>query len=144
MKNNTYWYRLLTHFEKQGYIQNGLTIPFIIGARSVIEPDKKIQSVKSLINDFKNSGYFISILKCDTIGEIVFNISNANDSIHYAKVENIVIIDDLIKTPNNLEDIITYLDNLYSEKIFNKTYSLNHGEWTAFTEIELQHINELR
>ena len=143
MKNRKYWHRLLTHFEKRGYIQNGLTIPFIIGARSIIEPGQENQSVKSLINDFKNSGCFISILKCDTIDELVFNILNTKEHVHYPKVENFVIIDDAIKTPNNLQDLITYLENLYAEKIFNKTYSLNHGKWTAFTEIELQQIEEL-
>ncbi len=67
MKSEKYWYKLLTHFERNGYFENGLTIPFIIGSRKFIEPEQRIQTVQELISEFSNSDCFINVLKCDLI-----------------------------------------------------------------------------
>lgn len=45
MINDVYWFKLLNHFNQKGYINNGLTLPFIIGSRSVIEPKESLQTI---------------------------------------------------------------------------------------------------
>lgn len=144
MLNNKYWFKLLSHFENKGYIHNGLTIPFIIGSRRFIQPFAEIQDIEELINDFRTSGHFISIFKCNSIGEFVLNISNENDKLIYGGFENFVFIDNSFSDIKSFEELNTYFKERYSEKIRKEQYSLNSGKWTYFTEIELKRLEEIK
>jgi hypothetical protein len=59
MSENTepFWYRLITDELDRGVIFNGLTIPYIIGAKSLIDDSYEVneESVSLLLNEFVNS-----------------------------------------------------------------------------------------
>jgi len=132
MKANKYWYKLLTHFEKKRYFQNGLTLPFIIGSRKFIEPQKNIQSIEKLISDFNNSDCYINVLKCNLIGEYVFRISNSEDRKIYGGIGNFVITDNSFSGYKNYSEISIELEKLYNETIIAEKFSRNIGEWNFF------------
>jgi uncharacterized protein YutD len=132
MKSEKYWYKLLNHFERNGYFENGLTIPFIIGSRKFIEPEQRIQTVQELIFEFSNSDCFINVLKCDLIGEYVFRISDTESKKIYGGIENFVIIDNSFFGFKNHNEIAMELEKLYNDIIKGEKFSKINGEWQSF------------
>ena len=110
MISHKYWYQFIEHFDKKRYVQNGLTIPFIIGSRKIIEPSKKQQTIKELFDDIRVSDCYISVLFCDYIGEFVFSISNEEDKNIYGGFDNLIVIDDSFSYANEFSDIVTELE----------------------------------
>lgn len=145
MINDTYWFKLLNHYNKKGYINNGLTLPFIIGSRSVIEPKKDLQTINGFFQDVENSKIYISILKCDTIGEYVFNISKQFDFKIYGGFKNIVDIDGLFNDYKSLKDFSDYLTEIHMKHLNKNVYSKNEfGKWEGFSvNLDLPRLKEL-
>jgi hypothetical protein len=139
MTKDKYWHKLLTHFYNKNYFRNGLTLPFIIGSRTIIEPDKQIQSVTELLTEIKNSNTYLSILKCGYIGELVFSISNKTDF-------EIYDIDSSYTNKINFTEFCILLEKQYSELIKNSLFSRNSfGAWENYTaEKDIPRINELK
>lgn len=123
----------------------GLTLPFIIGSRTIIEPDKVLQSISELLEEAKHLNIYLSVLKCDYIGELVFSISSLTDFDIYGGFENIVDIDGNFKEKINFTHFCELLENQYSDTINKSKYSRNSfGEWEYFTEeIDLPRLKEL-
>jgi hypothetical protein len=142
MNERPYWHKLLDLFERKNYFRNGLTIPFIVGSRQYIEPSKKLQAIGELINEINNSSYYVSILKCDAIGEYVFSLSSLNDHKIYGGVDNIVTID-TFDTTTNSDDIVKELELKYEGIINSKAYSKTNGEWGDYTNEEINLIHEI-
>lgn len=145
MINEKYWFKLLNYFNNKNYIYNGLTLPFIIGSRRIIEPKESLQTTKEFFQDAKNSNTYLSILKCDTIGEYVFNLSKQSDYNIYGGFENIVDIDNLFKHLNNLDDFSNYLDSIYIKHINKSHFSkYEFGKWNGFSEnMDLPRLKEV-
>jgi hypothetical protein len=142
---NKYWYRLLTHFYEKKYFTNGLTLPYIIGSRTILEPNNSVQTIEVFFDEVKNENVYLSVLKCDGIGELVFSISNKSDFDTYGGFENIVDIDGLFENYNNLYDFSNYLKDKYGDIISQENFSRNHfGKWERFTiEKDLPRLSEL-
>ncbi|WP_263361175.1 hypothetical protein [Flavobacterium collinsii] len=49
MENAPLWFKVLYHFYDNNYFANGLTIPFLLGASCVIDPDNEILSVEDFV-----------------------------------------------------------------------------------------------
>jgi len=145
MIKDKYWYKLLNHFDKKHYFRNGLTLPFIIGSRSIIEPNEELQSITELLEDSKKFNIYLSVLKCDYIGEFVFSISSLDDFNIYGGFENIVDINGDFKEIESYKQFCEILENKYLDTINNYTYSRNsYGKWEYFTEDkDLPRIKEL-
>lgn len=146
MTNDKYWYRLLTHFYNKNYFKNGLTLPFIIGSRTIIEPDKQIHSVIEFLEEIKNTNTYLSVLKCTHIGEYVFSISQKSDFDIYGGFNNIVDIDGNIKDKISFAEFSKLLDEEYSEKIKQSLFSKNKfGDWESYTDYEdIPKLRELK
>ncbi len=146
------WYKVLAHYENNGYFQNGLTLPFLIGASTIIHPNKNEISVREFFEDIKKFGLEISILKCDGIGEFVFgridfetaNIIAQNSKPIYHIVDNIVCTDDSIEFIKTWDDIIIFFDGYYSDQIKNNLWSINNREWTDYTKVDIVRLKEIR
>ena len=143
MIDKPYWYKLLNHFENKHYFQNGLTIPFIIGSKTIIEPNNEIDTVEELFNQVKESDYTLSVLKCDMIGEFVFSIAGVDDQDTYGGVENLVIIDDSFNEMKTIEEISLFLSNRYTTIINAGDYSRIDGDWTSFSVSDEERIGEI-
>lgn len=143
--NLPYWSIILRHFEKRGYIHNGLTIPFLIGVRNKIEPQKPFLKISDLIISINEIGG--TILECPNIGEFVIGTLDA-ETLKYKSaypkwIGNILVTDNSLKMVNNLKELIFQFEQRYQKYIDNCKYSKNNGVWTDFSEIEVTRIDEL-
>lgn len=145
MISQKYWYKLLSHYYQKNYFTNGLTLPYIIGARSILEPNERIQTVKELLEDIKASGTYLSVLNCGNIGEYVFSISNKSDFDIYGGFDNIVDIDSEFQENVDFSQFCELLENKYSNLIDNNLYSRNNnGDWEQYSrELDLHRLNEI-
>ena len=142
INSKRYWYILLQHFEQKGYFENGLTIPFIIGSRAIIEPEQPLQSIEELIEDIRSAPGFVSVLDCGQIGAHVFRLTDKSEFNIYGGIENITITDSSFHDANSISDVITDLNKLYAKHISSGSYSRKGGEWVAYDELDLPRLRE--
>ncbi|TKG92897.1 hypothetical protein EYV94_18155 [Puteibacter caeruleilacunae] len=143
MNRAKYWFRLLRHFEDRRYFQNGLTVPFIIGSRTIIEPLESPHTIEEFFNDIRNSDCFISVLFCDNIREYVLSISSFEDHEIYRDYENLVIIDDSFSEANEYDDIVQSLRIRYDRVLESYMWSKTMGAWSNFSEEEIIKLREI-
>lgn len=120
-------------------------MPYIIGSRTILEPNNSVQTIQDFFDDVKNENVYLSVLNCGGIGELVFSISNKSDFDIYGGFENIVDIDGLFSNYNNLHDFSNYLKDKYGDIISQENFSRNYfGKWEKFTiEEDLPRLSEL-
>lgn len=145
-----YWLDVLRHFEEKKYFRNGLTIPFLIGSRTVLEPDEPIESIEEFITEISESDPPITLMKCGTLREYVLSIIDSYDiemmKVHknlYKRFGNLIIIDDSFANFTSLSEIISNLNTDLSDEIEAVNYSKMDGEWSPFSEKDLKRINEI-
>lgn len=139
-----YWYNLLIHFEENRYFTNGLTLPFILGSRTIIEPTLPLQSIEEFFKHAEESKTYINVLKCGGIGEYVFRIGDKEDVKVYDE-KGIFIIPDLIfeNCPGSSE-IISELCKKYAYHLEKNFFSKNVEEWGNYTQNELEKLMEVK
>ncbi|WP_291119008.1 hypothetical protein [Flavobacterium sp. UBA6135] len=136
---------MLQHYDSNNYFQNGLTLPFIIGSRTYIETEEKLQTIRQIIEDFKDSNCFINVLKCDTIGTYVFRISEPENVSIYRCIDNFVIIDSSFSNCTNIKEIIIELESLYMNLLISKSFSKIGSEWSGFNlKIDVPRFKEIK
>lgn len=148
--NTPYWYQVLSHFESNNYYNNGLTIPFLIGSRTIVEPNEDIETVGELLEDFSSSSHPITIMYCGYLREYVIGLLDSEtDEIRkqnkkmYKEFDNLLVIDNSFNDISNLSELITLLENQYQTEIENGDYSKEAGSWGAFSEIDEQRLQEI-
>lgn len=149
---NYEWCGLIEFFEKQNYICNGLTIPFLIGAIKQLQNRKMtISELTDELVDKKNQKR-PTIMKCGNIGELVIGIMDYETIKYYKSYPNneIKSFGNLSVTDSSLDNCSTeaelksLFERLYKEKIDNGIYSKNAGEWTDFIPIDLERIENYK
>ncbi|WP_316749599.1 hypothetical protein [Pedobacter gandavensis] len=139
-----YWHRLLRHFERKGYIQNGLTIPFLIGALEVMEPDAKQWTINEMTESLNNIG--CTILKCSNIGEFVIGSLDTETlkckKLYHKPCDKIIVTDSSLDQVKFFVELLSLFDRLYQSRLDNKEFSKNDGSWTYFTRTDLDRIKE--
>ncbi len=144
-KKIPYWNLLLRHFEKNGYIQNGLTLPFLIGALKVIKSDSSLWTIEEIAESLNSNG--CTILKCSNIGEFVIG-SLDNETLKYEHLyhcldDKIIVTDSSLDHIKNIAELKKLFIELYQSRISNCEYSKNNGAWTSFTPTEVTRIKEI-
>lgn len=140
-KPEPYWHSLLRYYERKGYISNGLTIPYIIGARSIIEPDMPLLSISELVQEVVEYGG--TLLKCPYLNEFVLGSLDTETmqmAYCYTKLQNLVIPDDSLEKKQSTEEAILFFESLYASPVSNYTYSKVDGHWGGFTKMDLEHL----
>jgi len=147
-----YWFTLLNHFERCHYFQNGLTIPFIIAARSILEPNEKLQSVEQLLIDFSQNRTprQITVLKCGDIREFVFGLLDRETKSTmktynglYQEVENLVFTDDSLIDVKSLDGMILKMTGIYDPIVKRDSQSKIDGTWQRFSTKDEARIREI-
>lgn len=146
----TYWYKLLCHYDKNKYVNNCITIPFLIGAGRLLEPEESILSVATLFTSIEDFNVFITIMKCGNIDEYIIGLLDAETEkyIHtYPKshkfIGKIVCTDQSLEEIATTSEIILKLTLKYNSMISDGFYSKNGGVWGNFTELDIKHISEV-
>lgn len=145
-----YWYIVLRHFERSNYVDNGLTIPFLIGARKIIEPDKSLFTISELLNSIDNSSISITFMKCGNINEYIIglldtetkNFTEQSPKSHDV-IGRIVCTDYSLKGFTELPEIISMLNKEYEALIDEENYSKNSGIWGQFSKLDVRRISEI-
>ena len=140
------WLKTLKHFDRNNYIRNGLTIPFILGSESIIANNKDLSSVSEFVNSITNEEFpcYLSLLKCGNIGEIIIGVLDEETlnylgkklSEYYLIFGKLVIMESTFKQTEKLIEI-------YQPKIDNKTFSVTNGKWREFSKQDLNRIKEI-
>lgn len=140
-----YWYNLLRHFFNKGYIHNGLTFPYLIGALEVISPNTKLWSVESMLESLNEVG--CTILKCPNIQEFVIGLTDSETLKHqqlfHKPCEGILVTDNSLNDINSFDEITNLFIKLYQPLLANKEFSKSQGTWDYFSDIDLKKIKEI-
>ncbi len=154
MKQKPYWYKLIFHWVKNEK-RDGLTIPFILGAKKEINSTEKVsvedfdELFKEIIN-YTDDENIVTFFYCDTIGENVLGlIGRAQETYYNGKPfansetgETTLLIGNGLQLGKNLEEIISSLKSKHKIAIEKEFFSLNHFDWGLFTEKDKQMIME--
>ena len=147
MNNQSLWLRVLSHFDGKGYFSNGLTIPFLIGANSIISPDNEILSVEQFLHEIVDESLpiKISIQRCGTIGEYVIGISDKDSpSELYRNFGNLYITDSSFSKMDTIEKIKSILIEDYQNLVDDGLFSINRRVWGDYSEEDKEHLEELK
>ncbi|NGM64182.1 hypothetical protein [Sphingobacterium sp. SGR-19] len=144
MNSKPYWYTLLSHFEENRYFTNGLTLPFILGSRSIIEPYLPIQSVEEFFKEVEDLGLYLNLLKCGGIGENVFRIGDVEDIKTYGNKGIFIIPDFIFENCSSAYEIVKQLCDENMPHLRKNEFSKNAGHWGNYSQVELEELNEVR
>src|SRR5579859_4152050 len=107
-----YWMRVLSYYEKQGYISNGLTIPFLIGSKRYVAPAHHQYTICELLYQFAISSRKITMMLCPNINQFVIGIMDSEtrqisqDSGLYRTFGGLAITDSSLSNIDNLSHLI--------------------------------------
>lgn len=145
-----YWYRVLKHYEKNSYYSNGLTIPFLIGARTIMEHDSDLQTTEELLFDLRESDHSVTIMKCGNINEFVIGLLDYETKSMLEKYKNlykgfgsIIITDGSFTGVVDFNVFTSELAAIYDRKVQSKTFSKEAGQWGNFSATDITRLNEI-
>jgi hypothetical protein len=139
-----YWHKLLLHFEKRGYIRNGLTIPFLLGAKKINDPETAMLSVEKLVMEFMEYG--ATIMKCGYINEFVIgslDLETEQMAGYERKFKNFVISYNSFAMHDSIEKIVELLKGIYRFPLSENKFSKENGIWIEYTDTDLKCLKEL-
>lgn len=141
--NKYYWDKLITYWVTVNR-RTGLTIPFILGAKRVINPQiiPDSSNVRDLLIEILNSEQesIITLEHCGNIREYVLGIHDPSEPKYGFNIKNeetkkTKIIATLNTQPlgNSLDEIIQSLTYRYKDCLENGNYSRIDFNWLPFT-----------
>lgn len=152
MDHQPYWYKLIYYWVKERK-RDGLTIPFILGAKKEISPtiEISVEDIDQLFSEilgYSNEENAITFFYCDNIGENVLGLINRANEQYYKGVPYLneqtgkiaVLIGNGLQLGNNVKQITSNLKDKYRQAIDNKFFSLNHFVWEAFSQKDKEMI----
>ena len=142
------WVRVLEHFERNHYITNGLTIPFLIGCRPYIYPLEHVVGVEGFFSELMLSTHKATLMTCGNIGQIVVGLldlesSEAIERCGYRSFGSIYFTDDTFKNATCIEEVISDCESRYARLIDAEQYSFEKGKWNRFSEIDMSRFREV-
>lgn len=149
-----HWYILTRSLIKIGYIDNGLTIPYLYGAYCRL--GYKINSIEDLLNQILSSPVpFLPVIeKCDIIKQDVLQLETEKEvnkkgkdrSKVFAQNGNILGISYNTNLGTTVKQVANALAGLYQARIKNQDYSWNNEtkEWQQFTDFDKKCIDRIK
>ncbi len=155
MSNRHFWYNLIERARKSDIIIDGLTIPFMLGAKKLLDPSFNIDdnSIQELLAEIINSDtdekavlkysptkqYIITLRDAQFCSEnlsdgLVFKNKKGNKVLYVAKAVSVL--------GNTIQKISKALHDEYKNQIERETFSWNEGarRWQKFTDAEKEVI----
>jgi hypothetical protein len=142
-KSTPTWYKLIEHWCRQripkGY---GLTLPFIIGVTN--NPN-----ISHLLTEIKDSEQDENIILqwCGDLNEYVLSLDDNAHPIaeHLSGEKALLYNDDKIESFKSFDEITSFLEGKYSQRIQDKTFSKNKrtDKWEAYTPADNEFINKV-
>lgn len=129
-----YWLDLLKRKMQYG---TGLTIPFLIGAKELLEQD--LTSIEDLLNEMLDSNESIVIKYCFDVREYICTLNTSLAKGYYKNIvefDNLIIVEDysFLKGINDFDDVIETFELFYSENIelkkYSRVYNSENDDWS--------------
>jgi hypothetical protein len=140
-----YWDRLLRYFEDNSYVQNGLTLPFLIGSIEILEPKKEKWEINKMTQSLASVG--CTVLKCDHIGEFVIgsldDFTSQNIKNYHVIASKVVVTDSSLDHIKSIDGLTELFSKRYQSLLRTKKYSKNNGDWAYFSDAEITRIMEI-
>ncbi len=157
MSNRNFWYNLIEGARKTDIIIDGLTIPFIVGAKKYIDPGFNIvdNSIYDLLTEIANSEteekavlkyspgkqYIITLretqfCKENLSNELVFKNKKGNNALYVTEY--------VTALGNTIKEISNGLNGIYKRLMQNQTFSWDDRVrgWHTFNDLEKTVITE--
>lgn len=150
--SNNYWFTMLSYWVNTRK-RTGFTIPFIIGAEKLINPDVIIESnsVHKLLNEIRFSSIdsVIVLRYCENLREYILSINNPSNPIIGENIKNrqgnttIVTAYDTRVLGNNFPEILNSLQLRYQNNILNNEFSRRDFTFTEFSPDDKMLISDI-
>lgn len=145
-----YWYKLIDCWVNTK-CRSGLTIPFILGVKKeFIDPLMEINesTIDDFINDVVNTDLpqVVLLFRCSVVDEYVLGLDDRGGMGGNLLFSNIVgeptlvIKSDIFSNQNKLSEISSFMSSSYNDVIKEGKFSKNLGDWTRFTDSDIEFI----
>ena len=138
---------LINKFIEEKRIENGLTIPFIIGSYLLIEKKQyNASSINDCFESFFNKDKYFNLHFCDKIKELVVsNIYFEDEKIYLTnsqikRIGNIISTDNSLDLLNSKEDLYKHMYKIYNDDLIKSWFSKVNGKWGNFETTEIRII----
>jgi hypothetical protein len=124
-----------------------LTIPFLLGARAIIEPQKPVLNVAEFLCEASQQLPGTILMRCGHIGEYVIADLDADSATHchlFKAFGHLFITDESFVGVKDLSILIGELTDLYADCLQKKYYSKVDKNWTPFTDLDRSRLAEIR
>jgi hypothetical protein len=148
--------RAIRLFKEKKIIQNGLTIPFIVGIYQQynhIHPadSSSLEWIRTILDDIVNNQDHQQYLlcRCPDLKEYVLSIPydtiNTGHAICNREGHSILYLAmyDTDIHYDNIDYLAKFLENRYGDHIVNGEFSLKAEQWRSFSKEEIDIINEI-
>ncbi|MEO6669506.1 MAG: hypothetical protein ABIN36_08520 [Ferruginibacter sp.] len=157
MSNQYFWYKLIELLRKKDIIIDGLTIPFIIGAKKYLDPKLEINDdsifnflteivhsdtdERAVLKDCAGNQYIIALRSRQFCKE---NLSNARIFRNKKGNESLYVTNDVAYLGNSIREISESLNERYKGLFAKETFSWNDTRmsWNKLSEMEKQIVTE--
>ena len=157
ISNQNTWYKLIEVCRKKDIIIDGLTIPFILGARKYLEQGLEINddsifsllteiahadtNEKAVLKDCAGNQYIIALRSSDFCKE---NLSNARIFKNKKGNDSLYVSSDVAFLGKTLQEISKSLNEKYKGLFIKETFSWNDSRmsWNKLSDIEKEIITE--
>jgi len=147
MSSPPYWVAVIQHFQRRGYIYNGLTIPFLLGARTITEPQKPVFSVSEFLYEAAEQLPGTTLMRCGHIDEYVIADLDKESEVYchlFRPFGRLFIIDESFGGIKDLSMLVGQLTDLYADCLEKSHYSKVDSDWIPYTDVERSRLTELR
>ena len=142
---------LIKQFLNAKKIQNGLTIPFIIGSFLFLEKrEYNSHSINECFDKFIDKDKYFNLHYCEKIKELVISNIYFDDVNIYLSNKKVKRIENIISTDNSLDlyetkqDLLDSINKIYSENLKLNGFSKEKGKWRNLESTETEIIEKLK
>ena len=149
-----HWYLLTRYLKKIGYINNGLTIPYLYGAYNRL--GYSLNTIEDLLNEIlKTPAPFLPVIeKCDIIKHDVLQLETGKEvkkkgkdrSMVYSDQGNTLVISYNTNLGTSVKQVAIALSGLYLARIKAQDFSWNNNikDWQQFTDFDKDCIDRIK
>ncbi|ANW96260.1 hypothetical protein AXE80_08190 [Wenyingzhuangia fucanilytica] len=143
--NYPFWFQVLKSFYENDDYYNGLTIPYLVGASTIISLDKPLITINDLITEAQNMNlpHMVELLFCEAEEEFVLRIYDKENLVgldeFHKQYDNLIITEESLAYLS-LEEVINDMYMLYQEHIQKGNYHKNNGKWSNYSKYDINRI----
>ncbi|MDO6739354.1 hypothetical protein [Wenyingzhuangia sp. 2_MG-2023] len=143
------WFQVLKSFYENDEYHNGLTIPYLIGASTIISPEKPLSSINDVLTESQNIRLpnMIELLFCEAEEEFLLRIYDKENLMALEEFDrqydNLIITDESL-ADLNIEQVINDMYMLYQDPINKGLYKNKLKSWCEYSSYDIKRITHIK